>query len=436
MSLTIEGGQVVILQKAGFARTLTFKPQSPMVKLGQDQVDLSALQGRPFDTWFEMVPHVQEKRKRTWQLRETQSVPDLEELFLESPDHPTPDKDNRSLEDINASQKLSKIEIEAMRESGQSGREVMAKLIENSDSFGNKTAFSQAKFLKKKAKKYHDFIQIRRPSIRLLMDIQYAKDPMNILNLRVDSLAQLLNMTNVRSGGKYIILESGTQGLVVASALERLGSRGRLVHIYQTGCPQTNALTNMNFSASALAQIHTLNMFHLRSLERGEDITAMHPNQPASSSAPAPPPRQSFRESSVQSYELMKDCTMDGLILCTKQHPQNLLLHLIKYLAPSRPFAVFCPYKEPLLETYIAIKDTGRAIMVTLSETWLRNYQVLPNRTHPQVMMSGGGGYLLTGIIVDNTEGPEFEAAQPIPDEAGQGQGQGRNKNKRFRSSR
>jgi hypothetical protein len=73
----------------------------------------------------------------------------------------------------------------------------------------------------------------------------------------------------------------------------------------------------------------------------------------------------------------------------------------MKYLAPSRPFAVFCPYKEPLLDTYIAVKDTGRAIMVTLSETWLRNYQVLPNRTHPHVMMSGGGGYLLTGIVVD-----------------------------------
>ncbi|XP_059098747.1 tRNA (adenine(58)-N(1))-methyltransferase non-catalytic subunit TRM6-like [Tigriopus californicus] len=435
MSLTIEAGQVVILQKAGYARTLTFKPQSALVKLGQDQVDLSALQGRPFDTWFEMVPHT-EKRKRTWALRPTDSVPDLEALFLEGPETPTDStdskdpKDNRSLEDINASQKLSKVEIEAMRDSGQSGHQVMAKLIENSDSFGQKTAFSQAKFLKKKAKKYHDFIQIRRPSIRLLMDLQYAKDPMNILNLRVDSLAQLLNMANVRSGGRYIILESGTQGLVVASALERLGSAGRLVHVYQTGCPQTNALTNMNFSASALAQIHTLNMFHLRSLEQGEDITRMHTAPPPSGPAP---PRQSFRESSVQSYQLMRDCTMDGLILCTKQHPQNLLLHLMKYLAPSRPFAVFCPYKEPLLDTYIAVKDTGRAIMVTLSETWLRNYQVLPNRTHPHVMMSGGGGYLLTGIVVDNTEGPEFQAAQPIPDEAGQDKGR---KNKRFKRSR
>ena len=35
--------------------------------------------------------------------------------------------------------------------------------------------------------------------------------------------------------------------------------------------------------------------------------------------------------------------------------------------------------------------------------------KVLPARTHPEVMMSGGGGYLLTGIVVDNTE-PEGSA--------------------------
>lgn len=36
-------------------------------------------------------------------------------------------------------------------------------------------------------------------------------------------------------------------------------------------------------------------------------------------------------------------------------------------------------------------------INIRLIENWLRNYQVLPDRTHPEVSMSGGGGYLLTG---------------------------------------
>ena len=58
------------------------------------------------------------------------------------------------------------------------------------------------------------------------------------------------------------------------------------------------------------------------------------------------------------------------------QHPTNLLLSLMKYLAPSRPFVVYSPYIEPLMETYLAMKDTGKAVMVMLTETWLRNYQV------------------------------------------------------------
>ena len=99
----------------------------------------------------------------------------------------------------------------------------------------------------------------------------------------------------------------------------------------------------------------------------------------------------------------MKDHKMDGLIIACKQHPTNILLALVKYLSFSRPFVVYSPYKEPLLEAYVAIKETGKAVMVTVSESWLRNYQVLPGRTHPEVLMSGGGGYILTGIYVDNS---------------------------------
>ena len=65
--------------------------------------------------------------------------------------------------------------------------------------------------------------------------------------------------------------------------------------------------------------------------------------------------RQKLREESVQSFELMKS-GIDGLIVACKQHPTAILLALMRYLSPSRPFAVFSPYKEPLLETYTAVK--------------------------------------------------------------------------------
>ena len=34
---------------------------------------------------------------------------------------------------------------------------------------------------------------------------------------------------------RYLVYETGAQGIVVASMLERMGSHGSLTHIYQTG---------------------------------------------------------------------------------------------------------------------------------------------------------------------------------------------------------
>ena len=56
-------------------------------------------------------------------------------------------KDNRDIVDRNSSQKLSREEIEAMRDSGTSGEAVMAALIQNSDTFAKKTKFSQVRFV-------------------------------------------------------------------------------------------------------------------------------------------------------------------------------------------------------------------------------------------------------------------------------------------------
>ncbi len=48
------------------------------------------------------------------------------------------------------------------------------------------------------------------------------------------------------------------------------------------------------------------------------------------------------------------------------------------------------------------LRKSGDAVNIRVTETWLREYQVLPERTHPHVNMSGTGGYILTGIKVWN----------------------------------
>jgi len=406
----IKAGRTVILQKFNYMRTHLLNPKKNL-QLGRDHLNLSGIVGHKYGTTFKMVSD--HSNNKCFKLEVAEEVTNFENLFMNGESG----EDNRDLVDKD-NQKLSREEIDKMREDGVDGVEIMEKLIENSETFQAKTKFSQEKFLKKKAKKYHQYILIRKPSIRLLMEITYKADPMKLLNLRVDTLSQILAMTNVHSGGRYLVYETGAQGLVVSSVLERVGDKGSVTHIYQTGQPQTNCLSAMDYPQKVMDCLDVINIQHLRSLEQGQDILVNHPRPEDSGEPPSKkmateagaeasnggtgekPMRMSLREKSVATYNKLTADKCDGLIIVCKQHPSALLMYLSKFIRLSGQFTVYSPYKEPLLDAYMTMKEQGSAVNVNLSETWLRPYQVLPERTHPTVNMSGGGGYLLTGIIV------------------------------------
>jgi tRNA (adenine58-N1)-methyltransferase non-catalytic subunit len=90
----------------------------------------------------------------------------------------------------------------------------------------------------------------------------------------------------------------------------------------------------------------------------------------------------------------------DSLILMTKYDPTQTLLQLFPYLAPSSPYVIYCEYIEPLTECFKQIQTNPALLSINLrlSDTWMREYQILHNRTHPAMSMSQSGGFILTGI--------------------------------------
>lgn len=50
------------------------------------------------------------------------------------------------------------------------------------------------------------------------------KDQTRILSLRIDTLSQMINLGNVRPGGRYIVVDDAS-GMVVSAVLERLGGK-------------------------------------------------------------------------------------------------------------------------------------------------------------------------------------------------------------------
>jgi tRNA (adenine-N(1)-)-methyltransferase non-catalytic subunit len=110
--------------------------------------------------------------------------------------------------------------------------------------------------------------------------------------------------------------------------------------------------------------------------------------------------RKLCRPSPLEAAEYLKAKQSDSLIIVTKYDPTETLLALLPFLAPSCPFVVFCEFIEPLTECFRELQQQDLAINLRLSDTWTREFQILPGRTHPSMNMSQHGGFILTGIKI------------------------------------
>ncbi|KAI5707178.1 hypothetical protein M8J75_015270 [Diaphorina citri] len=107
----------------------------------------------------------------------------------------------------------------------------------------------------------------------------------------------------------------------------------------------------------------------------------------------------SSRKIQVENILLNK---VDGLIIVCKEHPLSVLTEFIQYVAPSRPIIIYSLYREPLVELFMELKTSKFPVInVRLTESFLRSYQVLPDRTHPHMSMTSTGGYLLTATVIE-----------------------------------
>lgn len=343
-------------------------------------------------------------------------------------------QDNRNLVDDGKSQKLSREEISSLIASAASGKEVVQTLTENSLTFKDKHKFSQEKYVSKKQKKYDEPVTLHKPSVRLICDMYYIQDPLQVCNLRIDSLSQILSYVNVQAGGKFAVFEDGTKGLISAAMLQRMGSEGNLVQLNHKGQPQRQTLDLLNSTAKEMEVLSFLHVGYLpkprpaktetkngetlmKEAENGEKVESQveleekmevkseecmveeeikdekdkiitNPNNPRKWA------RSQHEDRALSAKVLLEG--VQGLVIAGRSDPKNISLALLEYLKPGHPFVIFSPHKEPLVDSYMSIKNVGGSNL-KLSETWLRQYQVLPNRTHPEVNMSGGGGYILTG---------------------------------------
>ncbi|KAJ0258629.1 hypothetical protein HA466_0073900 [Hirschfeldia incana] len=334
-------------------------------------------------------------------------------------------RDNRELIDNNESQNLTEEDIEAMRREGAKGDEIIEALIANSKTFDKKFQLSQEKYKLKKQKKYAPKVLLRRPFARSICEAYFKKYPARIGFLRIDALSLLLTMANVTAYSDVLVVDM-VGGLVTGAVAERLGGTGYVCNTYKGNSPSSVDMVRMfNFTDKVKerivqSSINELSSPKTASPEEGvcsaevnindsstcdvvEEVSVTDNTVAESKSTKAPKVGRGAK-ASKEAVEMWKENGFSSLIMAAQdQDPWSLAKDVLPLLSYSAPFAIYHQYLQPLATCMHNLQQGKMAINLQITEPWLREYQVLPSRTHPHMQMSSFGGYVLSGIRISTT---------------------------------
>lgn len=452
---TIKFGDYLIIQRQGYTKLHKIKPRGT-ITLGKDVIELDNIVGHKYYETFRMI--VKPGSKRLYTLKGVDELTTKNQLNIEQSG-----VDNRNIIDDGNSQGLTKDEIEKLRDQAVSSSDIVEKLIANSRTFSSKTEYSQEKYLKKKEKKYFEYIQVRKPSIRLLAQMFYRQDPVKTLGIRIDDLSQILTYANIQSDGKFLLYDSGTSGLIPSAIMNSIGANtcGQLVHAHPGNECQKAAFLAMQFPQEQVDRCIHVNLYSVlrcfyqesgNSVKRDESGKKQNQDEEkgnsenvnqnshnednakcSGSNSESTPTHEVDQNSQNDKNTKQSDMTsrkrkhsesdsnetntvvkrphwqlenekacqilqekVDSIVVVAKEHPMSIVKELLPFLKSGRTLVVFSLVKEPLQDLYFYLKNRTDFIGVRLSNNFMRNYQVLPERTHPEVIMNFGG-FILSG---------------------------------------
>ena len=210
-------------------------------------------------------------------------------------------------------------------------------------------------------------------------------------------------------------------GIVSASLIDRLGTDGTIINFYSGPLDQpSQAVLALNLPKEQLDRLISVNIQTFFLNDNDDQDNSNLSSEPENANNLSREnneilgKRKSEGETRVggkmrkknedteKALKILNEKKGDALIIVGKEHPTNIFMKLIKFLEISRPFVVYSPLREPLQDLYCDLKQRNDIISLRLTESWLRDYQILPERTHPDIRISGSGGYLLSGFYVNS----------------------------------
>ena len=374
-------------------------------------------------------------------------------------------KNNAVLNDDGSAQSMDEHAIKKMKLEGAQGETIVRALAQNSASFAGKTAFSQEKLMKKKAKRHLHHLTAARPTALTLVDMYTLKGPEKVCSLRRDSLALLLSLSNVQPSSRALVLDS-CLGLLAAAAAQRAGSGGAVLALHLQR-PSLEAARWLNLEEGCLRALGSCSLLQLlrcpaagtaataEATAEGEaTAAAMQAAAPApaaeqpaaeaphgsseqadegpsgegSGAAAAPAGAEAGVEAGAEAPKASEAKVHQGkaarklsdsevaawvepgftsLLVACREAPLAALPQLLSRLQDGCPFVIYNPCVAPLADCMHYCQRHKLAVKLQLLEGFTRAYQVAPNRTHPTMNTYPPTGCVLSGVKVG--------AAQPQP---------------------
>ncbi|KAG5543027.1 hypothetical protein RHGRI_015946 [Rhododendron griersonianum] len=347
-------------------------------------------------------------------------------------------KDNRGLVDNNTAQSLSSEDIDSMRRQGATGDEIVQALIANSATFEKKTSFSQEKYRLKKQKKYAPKVLLRRPFTRSICETYFKKYPERIgrhslllatvvLELYFDGTGYVCNSYLGLAPYPMDIIRmfnfsSETCRRIARCSLTDLCSSQNGIPVGEPGEPH-NIETQSQVRDTRYIDAYYPMVFYYHQgaiLYRKRDLLCAQQawmkvqfllKTGCWILSRRHLPLQLLKHPKLQNLErrLHKSSLAFGkrmgfqgclIIAAPDVDAWSIVSELLPFLSFSAPFAIYHQYIQPLATCMHNLQLRKMAVGLQISEPWLREYQVLPSRTHPLMQMSAFGGYILSGTKI------------------------------------
>ncbi|KAI9101284.1 Gcd10p family-domain-containing protein [Phlyctochytrium arcticum] len=309
---------------------------------------------------------------------------------------------NQNIVDRKESQKLTQEDIEQMKKDNKGAAtqtSIIQTLVENSETFEQKTAFAKAKYIKRKQKKFSKVFTPRRPTARGLCEHFFKENARKICEIRIDTLSQILTTGNIHAGGRYLVVDEAG-GLLTCALVERMQGHGEIFVIHDHEQNNIDMTRYLNLPESVPNIIKSLPWTRLEA-NKDEDLD----NLPIYTRDPEKVERLKRRIAGIADRRAhLQEGGFDGLFVISLYDTKEVLEALTPFVGGSKPIVVYNNFKETLLEGYSYLRESRDFINAQIIESWLREYQ-LPTHasgTHPNMRMSASGGYVLSALkIID-----------------------------------